>query len=486
MRPDPLPAVHAARPLPTRWLVLSALVLSSFIGTWDVAAPVVAVPAITRQYNVGVDSAVWVLTIESLMFAVSMAVVGKLGDMYGRKRLYLISAGAFVLFTILAATARSFTWLIVCRALQGVSSSPGFTASMAYIGAEFPRAERGRAMAVQGISAGLGWTLGPILGGLMLLRFAWQSMIWIEIPLAALSFGLVLRLMPDDSRASRVPVDLIGAATLTASALVLILGLGQVSKAGWMGGPALALAGGFVALLVVFFVTEMRHPTPFVPLSLFADGRFSAAIAFSAITITIMLGVTLLVPLYLQEANGISPASAGLFLTGLSVARVLFAPAAGRVAEVHGPRLPSVAATGLLAVLTLGFVLWPPAPQTSGWLIFAAMFGVGLGIAFSQIPVNMAATYAAVPAQLGLAMGVFSMITYAAGSLGQTFFGALLPSLSGAGNAPLSAASRLDLLGAFRVSFAVITALAVLAGGIGLLLPGREMETSVESVAAGD
>jgi len=478
-----------ARGLPLRWFTLAAMAMSTFIGTWDVSAPVVAVPAITRQFNVGVDSAVWVLTVESLMFAVPLALFGKLGDMFGHKRTYLISAGAFVIVTWLAASARGFGWLIFFRALQGLANAPGYAATMALIGSSFPLAERGRAMGFHGMAAALGWALGPILGGLIMLRYAWQALLWAEVPLMALAFVLAWRLMPDDAhaspelgpaaprpvearRAARPRFDLVGAVSLTISSLLLMFGLAQVGETGWTGGPTLALAGGFVALIGLFLYVERRHPAPFVPLSLFGNGRFSAAALFSAIQLTIMLAITLLVPVYLQEVNGVDPATAGLAVTMLSLARVVFAPVAGRLAEVLGPRLPTLAASGLLLLIALGFAVWLT-PLTPGWLIFAAMFAAGAGVSFTRIPVNAAATHLVSPANLGLAMGVFSMVTFAGGSLGQTFFGALLRTLSGAGSAPLAAAARPDLLGAFTVSFAVVMGLAAAAGALGLLLPSR-------------
>jgi MFS family permease len=413
-----------------------------------------------------------------------------LGDLFGHRRIYLLAAGAFIVFTVLAATARNFTWLIVFRGLQGLCTSPGFTASMAYIGSAFGREERGRAMGIQGMAAGLGWTVGPFLGGLLMLRFPWQAILWAEIPLMAIAFLVAWRLMPEDARSPGLParagsrqrLDVVGAGTLTASALVLMLGFGQVGQAGWTGGSTLAFAGGFAALLAVFFLNERRHPSPFVPLGLFAGRRFPAAIALSALTVMLMLAMVLLVPVYLQEVNGVDPATAGLFITALSVARVLFAPVAGRVADARGPRLPALAAAGLMTALALGFA-FRLTPDVPGWLIVVAMFAFGAGVAFSQIPVNAAATYLAAPAYLGLAMGVYSMITYSSGSLGQTFFGVLLRTLSGASNAPLAAAPRPALLGAFSAAFLVVAGMAALAGALALRMPGRELGS--DGVVAG-
>lgn len=476
--PDASPGPLSIRRVPVRWIILGAVLLTSFIGTWDGAAPVVALPAITRQFGVGIDSAVWVLTASSLLFAVPMAIFGKLGDMFGHKRTYIAATIAFAVFAALAGVAPSFGWLIFFRAMQGLASAPSFTATMALIATTFPTEERGRAMGFMSMAASLAWASGPPLGGLLMRAFPWQSIILVEIPVAAIAVVLAWRLMPEDSQTSRPQFDLVGAGSLTASALVLMLGLRQVGQSGWTGGPTLALAALFAGLIGVFFVTERRHKTPFVPLSLFAHRRYSAAAAFSATQLMTMFAISLLVSVYLQEVGGIDPAVAGLLVAGLSIARIIFEPIAGRIAELRGSRFPALIGVGLLVAVALAFAI-ALTPRTPGWLIFAAMFIFGVGISLGRTPVNAAVTHLVDRERLGLALGVFSMITFTGGALGQTFFGVLLRTLSGAGDAPLAAASRPDLLAAFGVSFAVVVGVAALAGAFGSQLPGREMVKDV-------
>jgi EmrB/QacA subfamily drug resistance transporter len=474
----------AARPAPLRWVTLGAVVLTSFLGTWDGAAPVVALPAITRQYGVGIDSAVWVLTAGSLLFAVPMAVFGKLGDMFGHKRIYLVAAGAFAVFAGLAGLATSFGWLLAFRALQGLASAPAYTATMALIATTFPIEERGRAMGVMSMAASLAYAVGPALGGLLMAAFSWQAIILVEIPVALLALGLAWWLMPGDEHAARPDFDWVGAASLTGSVLVLMVGLRAAGESGWTSGPALALAGLLAGLIGLFVITERRHPAPFVPLSLFANRRFAAATAFSATQIMTMFAMVLLVPLFLQEAGGVDPATAGLLVSGLPLARIVFEPLAGRWVELRGSRLPSLVGTGLLVLIGLGFAL-ALTPATPGWLVFAGLFAFGLGVSLGRTPVNAAVTQLVDRQRLGLALGVFSMITFGGGALGQAFFGVLLRTLSGAGSAPLASAPRPALLAAFGVSFGIVAGAALLAEAFGLRLPGREMTAHVESAAAG-
>lgn len=461
-----------------RWITLGALTLTSFIGTWDVAAPVVALPAITRQFNVGIDSAVWVITIESLLFAIPMAIFGKLGDMLGHKRTFLVASGSFMLFAMLAATARSFGWLILFRGLQGLASSPGFTATMAMIATTFPAEERGRAMGLQGTAAALGWAIGPALGGFLMLKFNWQAILFLEVPLAGIAFGLAWWLMPNDVRTPKPTFDLVGALSLAMAALTLMLIMMTGGQRGWISLPTLMMGTLFVVSAGVFLIAEKKTKAPFVPLSLFSNRGYATATAFSVTQLIMMLAMITLVPVYMQEVTAVDAATAGLFVTVLSIARVIFAPLAGRVAELRGSRLPSLAAVGLLFAIILGFALWL-SPDTPGWVIFAGMFAFGAGVSFGRVPVNAAVTHLIDPQNIGLAMGVFSMLTFIGGSLGQTFFGVVLRVLSGAGNAPLATAPLPALSRAFSVCFGVTVAVAVLSWVLGLRLPGRDAPISV-------
>ncbi|MBI3738212.1 MAG: MFS transporter [Chloroflexi bacterium] len=462
---------------PHRWLTLVAIVLTSFMGTWDAAAPVVALPAITREYNIGIDSAVWVIVAGSLLFAVPLAIFGKLGDLFGHKRTYLVSTAAYILFAALAGTAPTFAWLIFFRALQGLASAPTFTATMALITTTFPGEQRGRAMGIMSTAASAGWAIGPVVGGLLMQTFNWKAIILAEIPIGVLAFLGAWWLMPEDSHKAQTQFDWIGAVTLTASALTLMFGLRVISDWG-LAAPTLAIVGGFIGLVGIFLYTERHHPTPFVPLSLFANRGYSAAAAFSATQLITMFAMTLLLSVYLQEVAGLDPAATGLVVAGLSIARIFFEPIAGRFAELRGSRLPSLIGIGLITTIVTSFILWL-SPQTPHWIVFVGLLVFGIGISLGRTPVNLAVSHVVDRERLGLALGVFSMITFTGGALGQTFFGVLLRTMSGVGNAPLAAAPLPDLLRAFTVSFSTVFGVAVLAGIIGLQLPGKEKVSDV-------
>lgn len=457
---------------------MGAVVMTSFIGTWDGAAPVVALPAITREFGVGIDAAVWVLAIGSLLFAVPMAIFGKLGDMFGHRRIYLIGTGSFAVAALLAGLAPSFGGLIFFRGLQGLSSAPAYTATMVLIATTFRGDERGRAMAIFAMAASAAWAAGPVVGGILMQWFSWRSIILVEVPVALVALILAWRLMPDDSRRSRPQFDLFGASSLTASVLTLMVTLRMVVLWGWTGAPTLSMGALSLVLFGVFLAVESRAEHPFVPLSLFANTRFAAATMFSMTQMITLFGATLLALLFLQELKGYGPARAGLLVAGLSIARLVAEPLAGRITELRGSRLPSLIGTYLIAAVALGLALSLSA-SLPDWLIASAMVALGVGISLSRTPVNTAVTHMVENHRLGLALGVFSMLTFASGSLGQAFFGVLLRGISGAGNAPLASAAQPPLLLAFSIGFGVIAGAALLASFFGLRLPGKEMVMDV-------
>lgn len=457
-----------------RWVTLGAIILTSFVGTWDGSAPLVALPAITREFGVGIDTAVWVLTIDSLLFAVPMAIFGKLGDMFGHRRIYLVGTGGFALTALLAGLAPSFGWLIFFRALQGICSSPAFTATMALIATTFPSHERGRAMGIMSMAASLAWATGPVVGGLLMQWFSWRAIIHAEIPVALVALALAWRLMPQDSRRSQPKFDVLGAASLTASMLTFMFTLRMVGVWGWAGRPTLTLGLLSLGLLGIFLLTEARVRMPFVPLNLFANAQFTMVTVFSVVHMFTLFGATLLIPIFLQEVKGYTPARAGLLVVGLSIARILFEPLAGRVVEVRGSRLPGLVGTFIIASVALSIALALTA-TIHDWVVAGAAIALGIGISMGRTPVNTAVTHLVEAERLGLALGVFSMLTFTGGSLGQAFFGVLLRGLSGTGNLPLASAPQPRLVVAFSMSFGVIAGVALLASFFGLRLPGREM-----------
>jgi EmrB/QacA subfamily drug resistance transporter len=250
-----------------------------------------------------------------LLFAVTMPLFGRLGDMYGYKRAYVIGMGVFAAGSLLAPFAQTFPSLIVLRAVQGLGNGPILPAIMAVVGTLFPPGERGRAMGAWALVNSAFHALGPPMGGFLTQYFGWQSIFFSYVPLCVVALVLVWRLMPDDRKSQRQPFDVIGALTLTAATLMLMFNLRQGASLGWTSPVSIALWAVCVLLVAAFLVTERRVPQPFVDLELFRNKPFTAASTIAFIQALSQFGLLFLVPLFLINIQSYKAVQTGLILS---------------------------------------------------------------------------------------------------------------------------------------------------------------------------
>jgi len=444
-----------------RWVILGALLIGTATGTLGNSLVNIALPAILDHFSVDVGTGTWAVTIYILLFAVSMPLFGRLGDMYGYKRAYLLGMSVFALSSLVAPLASTFPTLIVLRVIQGLGNGPILPAIMAVIATLFPPGERGRAMGLWALVNSGFHAVGPPLGGFLTQYFGWQSIFVSYVPLCIAALLLVWRLMPGDSKSERRPFDLIGAFTLTAATLTLMFNLRQGGSAGWTSPLTLALWIVCVGLLGAFLVTERRVRQPFVDLDLFRNRPYSAASAIAFLQMLCEFGLLFLIPLFLIHVQGYEAAETGLMLACLPIAMAISAPIAGRVADRHGCRVLCVSGMALLAAS--GLVLSFLGPVTPAWYVIAALSLTGIAMGMVQSPAPAAISLVLPPDRLGIAMGLFNLLRFIGGSLGPTLF-ALVLQTTGPGFALVS----------FRLDFYLVSVLSILAVIVGISVPGSE------------
>jgi EmrB/QacA subfamily drug resistance transporter len=444
-----------------RWLILGALLIGTATGTLGNSLVNVALPTIMDHFSVDVGTGIWAVTIYILLFAVTMPLFGRLGDMYGYKRAYLIGISVFALGSLLAPLARGFPALIALRAVQGVGNGPILPAIMAVIGTLFPPGERGRAMGAWALVNSGFHAAGPPLGGILTQYFGWQSIFVSYVPLCFLAVFLVWRLMPDDSKSQRQPFDMIGAITLTSATLTLMFNLRQGAYLGWTSSASLLLWAVCLALFAAFVVTERRVRQPFVDLNLFANRPYTAASTIAFIQAFCQFGLLFLIPLFLIEVQGYPAAQTGLILASLPITMAIAAPVAGRLADRYGCRL--LCLSGMTVVTLAGLALSLLGPATPLWYILGSLALAGIGMGMVQSPAPAAISLVVLPGTLGIAMGLFNLLRFLGGTLGPTIFALVLQTV-GAGFAPES----------FRTVFYLVTTMAIVAVMVGLFAPGVE------------
>jgi len=420
------------------WAILAAILLGTFVGTLANSVANVALPAVMAEFAVPLSSALWVVTLYILLFAVLMPVCGYLGDLYGQRRMYLLGMTLFSVASLGSGLAFSFPWLLGSRALQGIGVAPTLPAVMAIISRTFSPAQRGRAMGFWALANGAGHALGPPLSGFLIQHLSWRAVFLFSLPLCLLNLGMVWWLVPpDDGHAAR-SFDFGGAATLTIVALGLMLALTQSVRWGWELPRGFWLWSLPLVALVVFVIVERRVESPFVELGLFTNRPYAAATAVIAAQFFCLFGMQLLLPLFTAA---------------------LVAPLAGRFADRCGSRLSCFLGMGVVALAGISLISWRA--TTSPWQIVISLAALGLGMGLNQSPVAAAVTFVVAKEQLGVALGIFSMVRFISGSLGATIFGIILQGASSSPN-----------LGAFRLDFYLLIAVASVAALLALHLPG--------------
>jgi len=441
-----------------RWVILGALLMGTVTGTLGNSLVNVALPTIMDHYSVDVGTGIWVVTIYILLFAVTMPLFGRLGDMYGYKRAYLIGMTVFAISSMLSPLAQNFPVLILLRGVQGLGNGPILPAIMAIVGTLFPAGERGRAMGAWALVNSAFHAAGPPLSGFLTQYFGWQSIFLAYSPLCVVALFLVWRLMPDDSKSERQPFDVVGAITLTAATLVLMFNLRQGTHIGWTSPASLTLWALCFGLLAAFLVTETRVRQPFVDLSLFSNKPYSATSALAFAQAFCQFGLLFLIPLFLVEVQRYAAAQTGLILACLPVTMAVTAPVAGRLADRYGCRL--LCLSGMSVVALSGLALSHLGPSTPLWYIVASLSLTGVGMGMIQAPAPAAVSLVVPPDKLGVALGLFNLLRFLGGTLGPTAF-ALVLQTGGIGFTTNS----------FRIDFYLVTIMAILAVFVGLLVP---------------
>ena len=390
-----------------RW-ALVATGIGGALFYLDLYIVTVALPTIQSELALTSAQLAWTLNAVFLTAATGMVTGGRLCDVVGRRRVFVAGVIVFLLASALAGLAEDGWWLVAARAGQGVGAALFFPACSPIIVDAFPPAERAQAVGVWVGAVGVGMALGPIAGGVLTEWVGWRAVFFVNLPVGVLALVAALYgIRESRGRAGSDRVDVLGAVTLTAGLLALVIALQQSQTAGWLSPPVLALLGLGGAALGLFIAVERRARHPLVDFALFRIPAYARAIAVSLLTFFVLSALILFGTLYLQRVLGRSPSAAGLWFLPLTLMYVGIGPLAGRLSARLGARIPLVAGTvALLAALVL---FARAGPSSTAALLGPAFVLAGIGLG-STYTVTTSSAMAAVPlAQAGAASGILSM-----------------------------------------------------------------------------
>ena len=452
----------------TRWLALYVLCLGSLMIVLDATIVNVALPSIRDDLGFNESSLAWVVNAYTLTFGGLLLLGGRLGDLFGHRRLFLAGIALFTLASLACGLSTTQWMLVGARTVQGVGGAVASAVSLSLMMTLFTEpAERAKAMGIFGFVAAGGGSIGVLLGGVLTDLISWHWIFLVNVPIGVLVAVLSLRLLPGERVAAMSRrLDVAGAVTVTAALMLAVYAIVNGNQNGWTSAETLGLLGASVALLALFLGIESRVQAPLVPLGLFRLRNIRVSNVVGVFWAAAMFAWFFLSALYLQLVLGYSPLQVGLsFLPANLIMGAFSIGLSAKLVLRFGFRKPL--ATGLL-LAAAGLLLFVRAPVDGSFVVDVLpsmiLLGFGAGIAFN--PVLLAAMSDVEPSESGLASGLVNTSFMMGGALGLAVLASIAASrtqsLRVGGSGELSA-----LTGGYHLAFLVGAAFAATAAVIG-------------------
>jgi EmrB/QacA subfamily drug resistance transporter len=414
----------------------------------------VALPSIQGSLGFSDGALVWVVNAYMLTYGGFLLLGGRLGDLYGKRRLILAGITLFTTASLVCGLATSQAVLVAARAIQGLGGAVVSAIALSLIMSIFTQAgDRAKAMGIYGFVCAGGGSIGVLLGGLLTSVLSWHWIFLVNLPIGMAVYAFCTKLLNKDAASAAGRLDVGGAVTITTALMLAVYGIVGGNQAGWTSAQTLSLLGGAVALLAVFLITEMNVPAPLMPLGLFRVKTVAAANVLGVFWAAAMFAWFFLSALYMQAVLGYDPMQIGLaFLPSNLIMAAFSVWLSAKMVMRFGIRMPIVAGM-LLSAAGLGlFALWP---KDASFIlhVMPGMLLLGIGCGMALNPVMLAAMQDVPPEESGLASGVVNTSFMMGGALGL----AILASLS-------------ERVG-YHAAFAVAALCALVAAGAAAWLP---------------
>jgi EmrB/QacA subfamily drug resistance transporter len=413
-----------------KWWTLAGACAGLFILMLDSTVVALALPEIRHDVDASAEGLQWVMTGYLLTIAVLVVTAGRLGDMFGRKRLFLAGMVLFAVGSVVSGAAGDQDALILGRILQGAGAAPMLPLSLALVCNVFPAEEQPRALGIWAAVSAIALAIGPLAGG-VLIELDWRVIFWMNLPVLALGIAITVAAAPestDPGAGSRI--DWPGLAALSGGLTAVVLAL--VQSQAWTAGTVIALAATGLLALGAFWAIEHRVRQPIVEFALFRNGPYLGASAAAFALVGAYWAVMFFQPQYLQDVRDHSPVLSGLMILPVTAPMVFISPFSGRLIGRFGARRLMTAGMGCG---TLGLLVLTRIDAASSYgllLIGYLLFGIALGLVYA--PMSTAAMAAMPGDKVGIASGVLAMDRVLAGAVALAATGAVFHALLGDGH----------------------------------------------------
>jgi EmrB/QacA subfamily drug resistance transporter len=448
----------------TKSSILVNTSIVSFITTFTASAINIAIPAISSELNLSSVMAGWIGSSYLLVVAVFLLCVGKLSDIKGKKKLYLVGIVIFTVSSAASGLAFSGVMLIAARAVQGFGAAMLFACSMPILTSAYPPAERGRVLGISAACVYFGLSMGPFIGGIITQHLGWHAVFFFITAVMIPVFIMTLKTIPADKPRPDHPFDFSGALIYGACVTTGILGLSGIIG---IGGKILLISG--IALLILFLFHESREEYPLIPVREFRHNRtFIFSNLAAMIHYCATFSVSFFMSLYLQHVLGFNPGNAGGILMIQPIVQAAFSPLAGKLSDVKDPKILASSGIGITALVLGAIALYPgtlPVP-----FILTTLGILGLGLALFASPNNNAILGSAGHAHVGVASSVLGTMRVVGQSLSMAIAVLLLSHFIG--TKQFGPESNPGFVSCFKAAFGISSILCI-AGIFFSLMRGR-------------
>jgi EmrB/QacA subfamily drug resistance transporter len=411
-----------------KWWTLFAMCFALFMIMLDNTIVNVALPTIQRELHASPANLEWIVNGYIVTFAALILLGGKLGDRFGRKRMFIVGLILFTLFSALCALSTSDTQLILFRCLQGTGAALMNPLSLSILVGAFPRPQVPIAIGVWAGISGLGIAIGPLVGGVLVDNFGWASVFWVNVPIGVIAVAVCLWAVAESRDVTSQSLDVVGTVLVTSGLLALTYGLIKTNDHSWTSPLILGLLGAAVVLIGSWLWWETRTPDPMVPLSFFRIRQFAAANIVGMLVGVALFGSLYFITLYFQNIKGYSAQEAGVRSMPMTLVIMFVAPIAGRLNAKIGPR--PLMTTGMLLACGGMLGLAQLTPSSSYNHMWPFLLLVGAGISLTMPSLAGAAMSAVDPAKSGVASGVVNSARQVGGAIGIAVLGSVVAKLA--------------------------------------------------------
>jgi EmrB/QacA subfamily drug resistance transporter len=466
-----------------KWWTLAAVSFGLFMIMLDNTVVNVALPVM--QASLGLDYAEleWIVTGYALTFGAFMLTGGKLADLYGRRRIFVVGLVVFTLASLACGLAGGGSMLILARVVQGLGAALMNPATLSIITVAFPPSERGRAIGIWVAVSAFSLAVGPVIGGFIAQHLHWSWIFFINVPIGVAAIAVAYMYI-DESRdtSHEQRADIPGLITSGVGLFALTYGLIEANALGW-GSPR--IIGSFViagVMLAAFIALERHQRLPMLDLTLFSDATFAGANTVMLLSSLAMFGVFFYVTLYMQQVMGLSPVRAGILFLPMTAIIITLAPRAGHLADRIGSRL--LVGTGQTLVALSLFLYSRLTAESSIAYLLLPMVVSGAGMAITMTPATAAALSAVSHDKAGVGSAVMNSARQVGGSIGIALMGAVVAErLSAALRA--GATQRAAFMQGIHGGFLVAAAIAVVSAAIGFTTLRKHEHTAIGELVGG-